>query len=392
MNIKNIKILLLIGMYISGCNSVDKIEKDKNKMSAYLNTSRVTTCDELSQRIIEKEVQKSKKKKNFMCSYPGCGKIFSYQSRFDKHMRVHTGEKPYRCKVCGKDFADKYSFVLHEKMHKGEKPHVCKYEGCTYSSIKKSHLDVHERTHTGEKPHVCKYEGCTYSSVQKSNLDVHERTHTGEKPYRCEECNKGFARKDCLIKHMKIHTGEKPYECNLCNKKFTDCKGLNYHTRNRVCEQNKKQNFICSYLGCGKLFSCQSKLDMHMRIHTDENLYKCNLCNKKFTYSSSLAYHTKNRVCEQKKKNNFMCSYPGCDKFFSHQSQLDMHTRIHTGKKLHVCRYEGCTYSSDRKGNLDRHERIHMGEKPYRCDECNKVFSRKDHLMSHMKIHTNKKK
>jgi hypothetical protein len=68
MGIKNISILVLISMYISGSYGIDKIEKNKGKMSAFLNGSHVTMSDELSQSAGAIETDKGKKKNNFMCS------------------------------------------------------------------------------------------------------------------------------------------------------------------------------------------------------------------------------------------------------------------------------------------------------------------------------------
>jgi uncharacterized Zn-finger protein len=222
MNIKNIKILLLIGMYISVSYGVDKIKKDKGKMSSFFYQFHLVTCDELSQRIGTTKTDKGKKKKDFMCLYPGCGKLFTCQSKFNIHMRVHTGEKIYECNLCNKKFTRRSGLLYHSKNQvcttnrvrekKEKKDFICSYLGCGKIFRRQSQLNEHMRVHTGEKPHVCKYEGCTYSSAQKSNLDTHERTHTGEKPY----------------------------ECNLCNRKFADHSGLEYHTKNRVCEKKKK--------------------------------------------------------------------------------------------------------------------------------------------------------
>uniref|UniRef100_A0A8C6WHL6 Zinc finger protein 865 n=1 Tax=Neogobius melanostomus TaxID=47308 RepID=A0A8C6WHL6_9GOBI len=59
----------------------------------------------------------------FSCS--DCGKEFRRSLELQRHMTVHTGERPFKCPFCQKGFTQKSSLNVHMRIHTGEKPHVC---------------------------------------------------------------------------------------------------------------------------------------------------------------------------------------------------------------------------------------------------------------------------
>jgi len=53
----------------------------------------------------------------FICQVAGCGQFFSRKEHLERHLLMHTGEKPFKCSLCPKAFSREDNLKHHQRLH-----------------------------------------------------------------------------------------------------------------------------------------------------------------------------------------------------------------------------------------------------------------------------------
>nr|XP_020640331.1 zinc finger and BTB domain-containing protein 41 [Pogona vitticeps]XP_020640332.1 zinc finger and BTB domain-containing protein 41 [Pogona vitticeps]XP_020640333.1 zinc finger and BTB domain-containing protein 41 [Pogona vitticeps]XP_020640334.1 zinc finger and BTB domain-containing protein 41 [Pogona vitticeps] len=124
---------------------------------------------------------------------------------------------------------------------------------------------------------------------------------------------------------------------------------------------------------CDKTFDRAGKFESHARVHTGEKPFECDICHQRYSTKSNLTVHRKKHNSEMEfHKKEHKCSY--CSKLHATKKTLIKHI-----KRFHPENIQ--EYLSIKKKKSEG----------WKCDICNKSFTRRPHLEEHMILHTQDK-
>ncbi|CAH0404099.1 unnamed protein product [Chilo suppressalis] len=329
-------------------------------------------------KAVHKKPSAKKRIKKIQCKI--CKEIFPDKATLELHENIHDPANPYACDKCTyKTHIKKYLSRHVRKVHnKTEYKQECEYCGKKFQF--KCLLDKHVRVHTGEKPNVCDVCGKAFNSAY--SLSCHKLIHTNEKPFKCAFCDHACRDSSSLRKHQNIHLGiSKKYPCQECHKKYERKGLLQDHVKrvHRRVEVDESAKMKCDT--CGKHFNSRRALVNHIKaVHNKSTTCVCGICGKHLAYSANLKSHMRSHLDIKPYK----CTFPGCNNRYKEKSSVKKHAVIHYPEQQMYC--DECGKGFTRRIRLIRHFAQHEPKvKNTKCTFCGVCFYNKNYLLNHMK-------
>lgn len=223
-------------------------------------------------------------------------KVFGFTDNLDYHRKLYRLEygdganavNTVKCKFCQEVFDNRAKFVKHMRKHK-TLDFFC--EECEKSFRTKVCLVIH-------------------------NATDHERRKQG--PFECPICFKMYADRTALRTHYNIHIGDRSYLCGICGADFFHKKSFEMHS----LMHEDIRPFSCEI--CKKGFRTKGKLVIHLRVHTGEKLFECPYCpGKRFAQKYGMDLHIKKTHMNMTQKYTEQCRI--CDLKLPNKSKLKQH-------------------------------------------------------------------
>ena len=327
----------------------------------------------------------------YLCTM--CDSRFTSITKCRMHMETHQDTRPYKCNKCGKSFKTETTLYHHRNVHKNSKDIHCCYCDASYKS--QNSLRIHcNNKHPGlpwkkkstnaddgavvnglppviDQPSTSATDsaGWPFDQSNKSDADnlhdpafdliassqadkqssltaAHSFSHPGTE-YKCDIYDALFESDDRMRKHELINDSEKLHQGSVYDLTSTEADGIDRHD----IINTDQQSFKCDI--CNACFNSQRSFDRHKKkAHNAKNLYQCAVCRQRFRTNAGLLRHKK----FHDPARHYKCS--SCSSRFN---------------DLHICR---------------KHESIiHDNERSYNCDKSDKKFKAHVMLIQHQTVH-----
>ncbi|XP_014597839.1 PREDICTED: uncharacterized protein LOC106783642 [Polistes canadensis] len=321
-----------------------------------------------------------------------CQKVLSSASSLDRHVLVHSRERPFKCKYCDIAFTTNGNMNRHVKSaHRGERSPPQSYtesestSNDSVNSSKRQPLEEHNNNEISKRtsPNFLIRERLAKNLTNKRKSPSFTREDENPRKHKILLNNSRTE-----IKRTPIET-QNSYNCPVCNRQDFATSGLlethleqNHpeFTARAMCEQamhrpasGEGTNFQCSK--CSRAFPCFKSMKEHQN--------ECGTMSSEYHEEEAQDLFAA-EFRKMKLKGEFPCRL--CTSIFPNLRALKGHNRAHMGVGPGVpypCNM--CPYTSTDKATLVRHLRSHNGDRPYECSLCNYAFTTKANCERHVR-------
>ena len=378
-----------------------------------------------------------------------CGKMLSSFSSLDRHMLVHSGERPFSCEVCGQTFTTNGNMHRHQRTHGLKAPGEGDSEGklptCGLLQNRKrkepgtggsGNTTEDDMSGTGTNNNagakevfssasvgcpVCKEKFINDISVETHILTSHPGQHL-----KCDSCPAMYPTFQNLKLHKYLHHLSSipssfpsspipnPFTAFMASQQEKSPLKIPFHSGDTLEEDTRSLSPpakpVKSQLEGAltrPLVKDKDLADIPSIITMAQNFPGINKGESKPSEQSAAdndmtieeddeaGSPKKMRLDEDPpfdddpviKEMKLKGEFPCslCPAVFPNLRALKGHNKEHLGKAPYRCNVGTCTYSSNDKSTLTRHMRRHTGEKPFECKICQFGFTTKANCERHLK-------
>ncbi|XP_062952674.1 ras-responsive element-binding protein 1 isoform X2 [Cynocephalus volans] len=243
-----------------------------------------------------------------------CGKSLSSASSLDRHMLVHSGERPYKCTVCGQSFTTNGNMHRHMKIHEKDPNGAA---AAPPSPLKRRRLSSKRKlSHDAESER----EDPTPAKKMVEDGQSGDMEKKADEVSHCPVCFKEFVCKYGLETHMETHS-DNPLRCDICCVTFRTHRGLLRHNAlvhkqlprdamGRPFIQNNPSipagfhdlgftDFSCRKFPRISQAWCETNL---RRCISEQHRFVCDSCDKAFPMLCSLALHKQTHIATDQER------------------------------------------------------------------------------------------
>ena len=346
-----------------------------------------------------------------------CGKMLSSFSSLDRHMLVHSGERPFSCEVCGQTFTTNGNMHRHRRTHNvRDSCESHDSSGSASKKIRKRKAPSSSMMSPADK----------VSCVTKAPAERITGSDMAFPPIKCPICAEHFYSELSLEVHvLSLHPG-KEIRCEECSH---PCPSYNYYKLHRnmfhfkssaaafpqlslsgsqpslpssgslaplLVASQERAHQLCSISPHHPLLGAATNTNIlppHLSPikapSVDHDIVASNDLNASFCSDNGGQQQDDDPVLkEMKLKGEFPCRL--CPAVFPNLRALKGHNKEHLMMAPFECNVGTCHYTTGDKSALLQHMRAHTGQKPFECKICNFGFTTKANCERHVRNKHNK--